>query len=155
MLAKRTGALVNRAKLNRPPQHVIVAAGTTLPGISHDTRISRLYRQWLKLCVLCPKSEILDLADAVPTNEKMIITVRQKFREGAAETDPQKIRVLVNSCERSLFMFRELAGDAAMRRFPESRPRLQLRKLTLTQALKMNTMQVAKEYWQAYFKRHW
>lgn len=155
MLAQRTGALVSRSTLPKVPPSVIEKAGTNLPGIPHQARVPRLYRQWLKLAVLCPPSQFAELNDHAQANEKLVITIRQKFREAAEERDPQRIRVLVHSGERSLAMFREIAADAAKRKYPETRPRLKFTNLKFTELAKMNFWQLGREYWTAYFKRHW
>lgn len=148
--------MVHSKALVAPVQHDIIAqAGTDLPGIPHAFRVSRLYRQWLKLAVLCPQSALCDLNEHTQMNERFVVIVRQKFREGAELRDPEKIFVAVQSCERSLNMFRALAADAAKRKFPEAKPRLNLHKMSFFELGKINYTQMAKEYWNAYILRKW
>ena len=137
------------------PSDVIERAGTNLPGIPHPNRVARLYRQWLKLAVECPHSALADMNEHTQMNERMIIIIRQKFREGAASRDPQHIVVMVQTAERSLAMFRELAADGAKRKFPEAKPRLNLHKFGFFEMGKINAWQAAKEYFNAYIMRRW
>jgi hypothetical protein len=130
-------------------------AGTDLPGIPHSYRVSRLYRQWLKLVVECPSSLLTEINEHTQMNEQFMIIVRQKFREGAACRDPQQVAVLVQSCERSLLMFRELAADAARRKYPEAKPRLSFLRTGFMEAGKINFTQLAKEYVNNYLWRKW
>lgn len=130
-------------------------AGTNLPGIPHAYRVSRLYRQWLKLVVECPSSLLTELNEHTQMNEQFMIIVRQKFREGAAVRDPQKVAILVQSCERSLLMFRELAADGAKRKYPEAKPRISFFRTGFLELGKINYTQCLKEYFNNYIKRQW
>lgn len=134
---------------------LVERAGTDLPGIPHMYRVARLYRQWLKLAVLCPHSILCDLNEHVQMNERLVIIVRQRFREGAECRDPEKVAVLVQDCERSLAMFRFLAADGAKRLYPEAKPRLNLHKMGYLQMGKINYTQMMKEYWNTYILRKW
>lgn len=155
MLAKRTGALTSRQRLPSAPPSLAENAGTNLPGIPHANRVVRLYRQWLKLAVLCPTSALCELNEHTQMNERMMIMLRQKFREGAMERDPKRVRVLVQSCERSLAMFRDLAADVPKRKFPEARPRLHFEKVGVIGLGRVNFTQMFKEYVNNYIKRGW
>jgi hypothetical protein len=155
MLTTRTGALTSKTLLQPVPSDLVAKAGTNLPGIPHANRVSRLYRQWLKLAVACPTSQLCELNSHTQMNERFIIMLRQKFREGAAERDPTRVRVLVQSCERSLAMFREIAADSAKRKFPEARPRLNYAKVGVIGLGKINFTQMFKEYVNNYFRRKW
>ncbi|AAZ10131.1 Complex 1 protein (LYR family), putative [Trypanosoma equiperdum] len=137
------------------PSDIIERAGTNLPGIPHKYRVCRAYRQWLKLAVLCPHSLLCELNEHAQMNERFVIIVRQKFREGEELRDPEEIAVAVQSCERSLAMFRFLAADGARRRFPEAKPRLNLHKMGFMEMAKINYTQMAKEYWNTYIMRRW
>ncbi|CUG94318.1 Hypothetical protein, putative [Bodo saltans] len=134
---------------------IIEAARTNLPGIPHEHRVARLYRQWLKLAVLCPYSMLCELNDHTQMNERFVVIVRQKFREGSELRDPEKIFIAVQSCERSLAMMRALAADSAKRKFPEAKPRLNLHKMGFLEMGKINYTQMAKEYWNTYIMRRW
>jgi hypothetical protein len=134
---------------------LIQQAGTNLPGIPHQNRVARLYRQWLKLAVECPPSVLTELNEHTQMNERVMIIVRQKFREGAAVRDPQKVAVLVQSCERSLAMFRELAADGAKRKYPEAKPRISFMRTGFFELGKINFTQCMKEYVNNYIKRKW
>lgn len=155
---------MSRAKLGVPASKSIVAplansivekAGTNLPGIPHVNRVVRLYRQWLKLAVECPRSVLAEANDHAQMNERLMVMIRQKFREGAEERSPDRIAVLIHGCERSLAMFRELAADGAKRKYPEAKPRLNLHKFGFMELGKINYHQMMKEYWNAYIKRKW
>ena len=126
-----------------------------MPGISHKARVSRVYRQWLKLAVLCPQSELCDTNEHVQMNERLVIIIRQKFREAAELRDPERIAVAVQTSERSLAMFREIAADSAKRKFPEGKPRLNINKMSFFELGKINFSQMSKEYWNTYFLRKW
>jgi hypothetical protein len=130
-------------------------AGTDLPGIPHQYRVTRLYRQWLKLVVECPRSLLTEFNEHTQMNEQMMIIVRQKFREGAACRDPAQVAVLVHSCERSLCMFRELAADGVKRKFPEAKPRLSFLRAGFFELGRINYTQCMKEYVNTYIKRKW
>lgn len=134
---------------------IIEQAGTNLPGIPHTYRVCRAYRQWLKLAVLCPPSALCELNEHAQMNERFVIIIRQKFREAAELRDPEQIAVAVQTSERSLAMFRFLAADGAKRRFPESRPRLNLHKMGFLEMAKINYTQMVKEYWNTYVMRRW
>ena len=134
---------------------LIAKAGTDLPGIPHAFRVSRLYRQWIKLVLLVPPSVLCELNEHMQMNERFVIIVRQKFREGAGERDALKIGVLVRECERSLAMFRFLAADGSRRMYPEGKPRLNLHKMGFLELGKINYSQVIKEYWNTYIMRKW
>ncbi|CAD2217245.1 hypothetical protein AGDE_04667 [Angomonas deanei] len=134
---------------------IIEQAGTNLPGIPHHNRVCRSYRQWLKLAVLCPPSALCELNEHTQMNERFVIIVRQKFREGAELRDPDRIAVAVQTCERSLTMMRFLAADGARRKFPEAKPRLNLNKMGFLEMGKINYKQMAKEYWNTYVMRKW
>lgn len=88
-------------------------------------------------------------------NERFVVIVRQKFREGSELRDPEKIFIAVQSCERSLAMMRALAADSAKRKFPEAKPRLNLHKMGFLEMGKINYTQMAKEYWNTYIMRRW
>lgn len=137
------------------PRDLIAKAGTDLPGIPHSNRVCRLYRQWLKLAVLCPPSALCELNEHVQMNERFVIILRQKFREGAALREPDQIAIAVQTCERSLTMFRFLAADGAKRKFPEARPRLNLHRMGFLEMGKINYQQMIKEYWNSYVMRKW
>lgn len=137
------------------PPAIVERAGTDLPGIPHRSRIPRLYRQWLKLAVECPPSRLAEANEHAQMNERMMVIVRQKFREGAKERDPDRIAMLVTSCERSLAMFREIAADGVKRKYPETKPRLNLHKFGFIELGKINYHQMVKEYWNAFMKRQW
>lgn len=137
------------------PSDLATRAGTNLPGIPHNYRVTRLYRQWLKLVVECPSSLLTEINEHTQMNEQFMIIVRQKFREGAAERDPEKVAVLVQSCERSLLMFRELAADAAKRKYPEAKPRLSFLRMGFFELGKINYHQMMKEYVNNYLFRKW
>jgi hypothetical protein len=147
--------LSSSSALARVEQSIIEKAGTDLPGIPHKARIARGYRQWLKLAVLCPQSELCDTNEHVQMNERFVVIVRQKYREGAELRDPEKIAVAVQSSERSLAMFRELAADSAKRKFPEGKPRLKINQMSFLELGKINFTQMSKEYWNTYFMRKW
>ena len=155
MLAKRTGALTSKQLLTPVPSDLAQRAGTLVPGIPHTNHVTRLYRQWLKLAVECPTSILADLNEHAQMNERMMIIVRQKFREGAGERDPQRVRVLLHGGERSLKMFRELAADGAKRKFPEGKPRINGHKMSMLEMAYVNYKQMAKEYFNLYAKRTW
>jgi hypothetical protein len=155
MLAKRTGALTSRQHQSPVPHDLAIKAGTLVPGIPHANHVARLYRQWLKLTVTCPTSILADLNDHTQLNERLMIIVRQKFREGAGERDPIRVRILMNDCERSLGMFRELAADGAKRKFPEGKPRINMHKMSFGELLGVDLRQKAKEYFNLYAKRKW
>ena len=155
MLTKRTGALTSRSLLKPVPSDLAERAGTNLPGIPHAKRVPRLYRQWLKLAVACPTSQLCELNSHAQMNERFMIILRQKFREGAGERDPDRVRVLVQSCERSLAMFREIAADSAKRKFPEARPRVHYERVGVIGLGKVNFTQMFKEYVNTYIKRLW
>lgn len=155
MLTKRTGALTSRHALKPVPNDLAERAGTNLPGIPHSYRVNRLYRQWLKLAVTCPTSQYAELNSHVQMNERLMIILRQKFREGAAERDPERVRVLVHGCERSLSMFREIAADVPKRKFPEARPRPNFVKVGAMKLGRINFTQMIKEYVNSYIKRTW
>ncbi len=84
-----------------------------------------------------------------------MVIIRQKFREAANERDPERIRVQIQSCERSLAMFRELAADGAKRKYPEAKPRVNAHKFGFFELGKINYHQLAKEYWNAFIMRKW
>ncbi|KAH9599596.1 Complex 1 LYR protein [Trypanosoma melophagium] len=147
--------LRNTALVAPVSSDLIRRAGTDLPGIPHQYRVCRSYRQWLKLAVLCPPSALCELNEHAQMNERFVIIIRQKFREGAELRDPEQIAVAVQSCERSLAMFRFLAADGAKRRFPEAKPRLNLHKMGFLEMAKINYTQMAKEYWNTYVMRRW
>lgn len=154
---------------------------TDLPGIPHAARVCRLYRQWLKLAVLCPPSLLCELNEHAQMNERFVVIIRQKFREGAEKFRPpvqsggigsvrrskesatfvdsegnrEAISIMLQSCERSLSMFRALAADAAKRKYPEGKPRLNLHKMGFMEMGKINFTQMAKEYWNTYIMRRW
>uniref|UniRef100_A0A7S1Q788 Uncharacterized protein n=1 Tax=Neobodo designis TaxID=312471 RepID=A0A7S1Q788_NEODS len=155
MLTRRTGALTSKSVLKAVPSDLAEKAGTNLPGIPHAKRVPRLYRQWLKLAVACPTSQLCELNSRTQMNERFMIILRQKFREGAGERDPERVRVLVQSCERSLAMFREIAADSAKRKFPEARPRVHLERAGHLNLTKVNFKQMFKEYVNCYLKRKW
>ncbi len=155
MLTTRTGALTSKTLLKPVPRDLAERAGTDLPGIPHGKRVPRLYRQWLKLAVLCPTSQLCEFNSHTQMNERFMIILRQKFREGANERDPDRVRVLVQSCERSLAMFREIAADVPKRKFPEARPRPNYNKVGVLQLGKVNYKQMLREYVNCYFKRSW
>jgi len=155
MLTKRTGALTSKTLLKPVPGDLATRAGTNLPGIPHAKRVPRLYRQWLKLAVACPTSQLCELNSHTQMNERFMIILRQKFREGADERDPERVRVLVQSCERSLAMFREIAADSAKRKFPEARPRLNVVRTGSISLAKVNFTQMFKEYVNCYLRRKW
>lgn len=134
---------------------LIVRAGTDLPGIPHQYRVTRLYRQWLKLVVECPRSMLTEINEHTQMNEQMMIIVRQKFREGSAVRDPGQVAQLVHTCERSLCMFRELAADGVKRKYPEAKPRLSFLRTGFFELGKVNYTQCAKEYLNNYVKRKW
>ena len=146
---------LQRNSLISVERSIIEKAGTNLPGIPHTARVSRAYRQWLKLAVLCPQSELCDTNEHVQMNERFVVIVRQKFREGAELRDPEMIAVAVQTSERSLAMFRELAADSAKRKFPEGKPRLKFNKMSFWELGKINFSQMSKEYWNTYFLRRW
>ncbi|EAN87253.1 hypothetical protein C3747_93g104 [Trypanosoma cruzi] len=148
-------ALCSKALVAPVAADVIERAGTNLPGIPHTYRVCRAYRQWLKLAVLCPPSALCELNEHAQMNERFVIIIRQKFREGAELRDPEQIAVAVQTSERSLAMFRFLAADGAKRRFPEARPRLNLHKMGFLEMAKINYTQMAKEYWNTYVMRRW
>ncbi|CAG9575112.1 conserved hypothetical protein [Leishmania major strain Friedlin] len=150
------GSIVHSKALVPPVSEVVIRdAGTNLPGIPHANRVCRSYRQWLKLAVLCPPSALCDLNEHAQMNERFVIILRQKFREGAELRDPDQIAVAVQSCERSLAMFRFLAADGAKRQFPEAKPRLNLHKMGFLEMGKLNYKQMVKEYWNTYVLRKW
>ncbi|CBZ27668.1 conserved hypothetical protein [Leishmania mexicana MHOM/GT/2001/U1103] len=150
------GSIVRSKALVAPVSEVVIRdAGTNLPGIPHANRVCRSYRQWLKLAVLCPPSALCDLNEHAQMNERFVIILRQKFREGAELRDPDQIAVAVQSCERSLAMFRFLAADGAKRKFPEAKPRLNLHKMGFLEMGKLNYKQMVKEYWNTYVLRKW
>lgn len=156
---------------------------TDLPGIPHAVRVCRLYRQWLKLAVLCPPSLLCELNEHAQMNERFVVIIRQKFREGAekyrapahtsgsiigaarrakesatfvdSEGNREALSIMVQSCERSLNMFRALAADSAKRKYPEGKPRLNLHKMGFMEMGKINFTQMAKEYWNTYIMRRW
>lgn len=147
--------LVSKSVVPVIQSDLIAKAGTDLPGIPHQYRVARLYRQWLKLVVECPRSLLTEFNEHTQMNEQMMIIVRQKFREGAACRDPTQVAVLVHSCERSLMMFRELAADGAKRKYPEAKPRLSFLRAGFFELGKINYAQCAKEYINNYIKRKW
>lgn len=150
------GSVVNSKALVAPvDREIITQAGTDLPGIPHPFRVSRLYRQWLKLTVLCPQSILCEINEHTQMNERFVVIIRQKFREGAELRDPEKIFIAVQGAERSLAMFRALAADAAKRKYPEAKPRLNLHKMGFMEMGKINYTQMAKEYWNTYIMRRW
>ncbi|CAJ1026417.1 hypothetical protein, conserved [Leishmania lindenbergi] len=150
------GSIVRSKALVAPVSEVVIRdAGTNLPGIPHANRVCRSYRQWLKLAVLCPPSALCDLNEHAQMNERFIIILRQKFREGSELRDADQIAVAVQSCERSLAMFRFLAADGAKRKFPEAKPRLNLHKMGFLEMSQLNCKQMMKEYWNTYVLRKW
>ncbi|EPY35088.1 hypothetical protein STCU_01256 [Strigomonas culicis] len=150
------GSVVRSKALVAPVSNSIIEqAGTNLPGIPHGNRICRAYRQWLKLAVLCPPSALCELNEHTQMNERFVIIVRQKFREGAELRDPEQIAVAVQTGERSLTMMRFLAADGARRKFPEAKPRLNLHKMGFLEMTTVNYKQLAKEYWNTYIMRKW
>lgn len=153
--SRACGVVQSKALVAPVADSIIEKAQTNLPGIPHANRVSRLYRQWLKLAVLCPHSGLCELNEHTQMNERFVVIVRQKFREGAEVRDPERIFVLVQSCERSLMMFRALAADAAKRKFPEAKPRINLHKMGFLELGKINYTQMAKEYWNTYILRKW
>lgn len=154
-ISRGAGALVTKSRAPACPPDIIQKAATNLPGIPHRNRVARLYRQWLKLAVLFPRSEFAAINEHAQMNERVMVIVRQKFREGASERDPEKIRALVHGCERNLSMFREIAADGAKRKFVETKPRMSLEKVGFLEIGKANYKQMAKEYWNTYFGRKW
>lgn len=62
-----------------PLYSIVEQAGTNLPGIPHTNRVCRLYRQWLKLAILCPPSGLCEFNGHVQMNERFVIVLRQKF----------------------------------------------------------------------------
>lgn len=157
MLSKRVPRSVVQSKSRVAPiaREIIVKAGTDLPGIPHPNRVCRLYRQWLKLAVLCPHSLWAELNEHAQMNERVMTIVRQKFREGAEERDAAKIAQLITTCERSLFMFREIAADVPKRKYTEGLPRLHMDRSSMKDFSTVGTMQYIKEYWNTYIKRKW
>ena len=155
MLQRSSCRLPSKSALVPIERSLFDAAGTNLPGIPHTSRVPRLYRQWLKLAVECPPSRLAEANDHAQMNERLMVIIRQKFREGATERDPDRVRALVISCERSLAMFRELAADGAKRKFPEAKPRLNLHKFGFLELGKINYHQMAKEYWNSFIMRKW
>lgn len=145
----------SKALVSPASREVIRQAGTDLPGVPHQNRVCRAYRQWLKLAVLCPPSALCELNEHAQMNERFVIILRQKFREGAELQDPDQIAVAVQTCERSLTMFRFIAADGAKRKFPEAKPRLNLHKMGFLEMGKVNYKQMAKEYWNTYVRRKW
>lgn len=150
------GHIVRSKALVAPVSSLVIEeAGTNLPGIPHPNRVCRIYRQWLKLAVLCPPSALCDLNEHAQMNERMLIILRQKFHEGSELRDADQIAVAVQTCERSLAMFRFLAADGARRKFPEAKPRLNLHKMGFLEMGKINYTQMVKEYWNTYVMRKW
>jgi hypothetical protein len=88
-------------------------------------------------------------------NERFVIILRQRFREGRELRDPQQIAAAIIGCERSLSMFRFLAADGVRRKFPEAKPRLNLQKMGIAEMVKVNYTQLIKEYWNTYVMRRW
>lgn len=156
LTTRRPASVVNSKALVAPIQDSLInQAGTNLPGIPHNYRVSRLYRQWLKLVVLVPHSILCDLNEHIQMNERFVIIVRQRFRENAEVRDPQQIAIMVQECERSLAMFRFLAADGAKRLYPEAKPRLNLHKMGYLEMGKINYTQMIKEYFNTYILRKW
>lgn len=149
------GVVHSKSLVTSVADDIVAQAGTNLPGIPHVHRVARLYRQWLKLAVLCPPSGLCELNDHAQMNERFVIIIRQKFNEGAELRDPDQIAVAVQTCERSLTMFRLIAADAARRKFPEAKPRLNLHKMGFVEMAKVNYTQLFKEYWNNYVLRKW
>lgn len=153
--AQSCSAVHSKSLVSPVSAHIITQAGTNLPGIPHGNRVCRAYRQWLKLAVLCPPSALCELNEHAQMNERFVIIVRQKFREGSELRDPDQIAVTVQTGERSLTMFRFLAADGAKRKFPEAKPRLNLHKMGFLEMGKINYSQMLKEYWNTYVTRKW
>eukprot|EP00760_Papus_ankaliazontas_P020834 PhM_4_TR18551/c0_g1_i1/m.12931 len=134
---------------------VIKAAGTDLPGIPHPNRVTRLYRQWLKLALTFPKSELVDLNNHTQMNERALLILRQRFHEGSKVRDPERVRVMIYECERSLTMMRELSKDAAKTRFPPTSKHPNYFTSSFKELAMQNTKQWFNEFYRCYIKRTW
>ena len=135
---------------------LLKAAGTDLPGVPHRYRVARLYRQWLKLALCIPRSGLVDINQHTQMNERALVILRQRFREGALVRDPDRIRILVYDCERSLSMMRELSQDCARRRFPSilKRPNF-FNPDSVVQLAKANMKGWIQEWFNVYVRRQW
>ena len=100
---------------------LVHSSSTALPVLPHAHRVVRLYRQWLKLALLFPHSNLVDVNEHTQMNERALVIIRQRFREGMEIKDPDRIQVLLHEAERSLTMLRELSQDCALRRFPQQK----------------------------------
>lgn len=154
-LSRAAGIPGSKAIVIPATQSLIEKARTNLPAIPHPNRVTRLYRQWLKLAVECPRSVLAEANDHAQMNERFMVIIRQKFRQDSEERNPERIGMLITGCERSLHMFRELAADGAKRKYPEAKPRLNLHKFGFMELGKINYHQMMQEYWNAYVKRKW
>ena len=124
--------------------------------IPHVVRVTRLYRQWLKLALLFPRSFLVEMNDHKQMNERALIVIRQRFQEGKEIKDRKRIRVLLNEAERSLTMLRELSQDSAQRRFPQERKPPDLFHLpSLWGVVKQNFKLYVREWVNCFLKRKW